>query len=65
MSACLFEVGAVVRLKSGSPSVTVIGVIPERGSGTVEVCRVAWFDAGKMSEALLPSAAFEPVEATS
>lgn len=49
--------GSVVRLAGGSPKLTVIEVVPERGEGSRELCRCMWFEAGKMSEALVPSAA--------
>lgn len=58
------EVGAVVKLASGSLPVTVIEIIAERGPGSVEVCRCMWFgEGGKLSEALIPSAALRPVPA--
>lgn len=57
MSGASLEPGAVVKLAGGSPPLTVSEVIPERGQGSRELCRVMWFEAGKLSEALIPSAA--------
>lgn len=57
-----FQVGSVVTLASGSAAVTVIESIPERGHGSIELCRCMWFEAGKFSEALIPAAALRPVK---
>lgn len=56
-----FEPGAVVKLASGSAPLTVIDVIPEKAPGAHELCRCMWFEAGKLSEALIPSAALRSV----
>lgn len=56
-----FQPGAVVKLMSGSALVTVIEVMPEKGAGSRELCRVMWFEAGKFSETLIPSAALRSV----
>lgn len=56
-----FEPGAVVKLAGGGPVLTVSEVIPERAEGSRELCRCMWFEAGKLSEALIPSAALRSV----
>lgn len=51
------ELGDVVRLASGSADLTVIGVIPQKGPDSQALCRVMWFEAGKLAEHLVPAVA--------
>lgn len=61
MAAFKFVVGAVVRLKSGGPYMTVAKDKPEQGAKFVGV---AYFDGSTLKQEVLPKEAIEPDEAT-
>jgi uncharacterized protein YodC (DUF2158 family) len=56
-----YVVGAVVRLKSGGPFMTVTKDKPEQGS---KFLGVAYFDGSTLKDVVLPKDAIEPDEAT-
>jgi uncharacterized protein YodC (DUF2158 family) len=55
------EVGAVVRLKSGGPKMTVTERVEAKSEGSRVLCRCMFFAfaEGKMSEVLVPEAALD------
>ena len=48
-----FKLGDVVRLKSGSPAMTIVEIIPEQESITYMTCR--WFVLGETETIDVPS----------
>ncbi len=61
MAVFKYVVGAVVRLKSGGPFMTVTKDKPEQGS---KFLGVSYFDGSALKDAVLPKEAIEPDEAT-
>lgn len=59
-----WDLGDVVRLKSGGPNMTVIGRLSNRAEDSVSVCRCVYFTDGKLGEVLLPEVALLPVYGT-
>lgn len=58
-----FEMGDVVKLKSGSVPLTVVLQYPQRGADSVELCRCMFFADGKFGETMIAAAALVKVEA--
>ncbi len=62
-----FEIGAVVQLASGGPSMTVTGRYDGKNSGgelngVLQMCRCMFFADHRMNEVLVPELALKAVE---
>jgi uncharacterized protein YodC (DUF2158 family) len=55
------KAGSIVRLKSGGPAMTVVGVVPSKGD-SVELVHCTWFAGAKSESGAFPTDAVEPVE---
>lgn len=53
------QVGTVVQLKSGGPSMTVISRVPSKGEDSLTLCRCLFFAGDRMQEAMVPEAALK------